>query len=185
TSVIRVQASDRDDPAEGLNARLTYSLERNVVESSGLPIFEVDTQLGLVTTALCCLDREQTDHYTLHVVATDGGGLKVLDPDVTNDFAFRVSGRWNEWGTKRVNGMERVVPGSGRGWQMFTVEGRGGTTTNNNNNNNNNNNRYLEKLRRNEQKIGNERINNERRNEEGSKRRKTWGDEEGKVEERR
>ncbi|KAK4293600.1 hypothetical protein Pmani_033725 [Petrolisthes manimaculis] len=243
TSVIRVQASDRDDPAEGLNARLTYSLERNVVESSGLPIFEVDTELGLVTTALCCLDREQTDHYTLHVVATDGGGLKgkvstdgeglkgkvstdgeglkgkvstdgeglkgkvstdggglkgtvtvevevedvndepprfpreewrveveeeqpplsllaslsVLDPDVTNDFAFR------------------VVPGSGRGWQMFTVEGRGGTTTTNNNNNNNNNS-DLEKLRRNEQKIGNERINNENRNEEGNKRRnKSWG----------
>ncbi|KAG0720991.1 putative neural-cadherin 2 [Chionoecetes opilio] len=77
TSVVQVSAVDLDDPLEGYNARLTYSLERNVIEAaSGTPIFEVDRQYGLVTTAICCLDREKTQRYVLHVVATDGGGLK-------------------------------------------------------------------------------------------------------------
>ncbi|XP_069195696.1 putative neural-cadherin 2 [Procambarus clarkii] len=142
-------ATDHDDPDEGHNACLVYSLEKNVIdESSGSPIFSIDSQLGLITTALCCLDREKTQRYTVQVVATDGGGLKgtgtvvvevgdvndvpprfsrpewtldvsesltrdqvlatltVVDQDVSNNFSFR------------------VVPGSGRGWQLFRVEGR-------------------------------------------------------------
>lgn len=68
---------DLDDPLEGHNAQLVYSLERNVVEAaSGSPIFAVDPRQGLVTTTMCCLDREKTESYVLHVVATDGGGLK-------------------------------------------------------------------------------------------------------------
>lgn len=70
-------ARDNDDPGEGNNARLVYSLEKNVIdEASGKPIFSVDSDTGLVTTALCCLDREKTPKYTLQLVATDGGGLK-------------------------------------------------------------------------------------------------------------
>lgn len=76
-SVIRAEASDADDPREGHNARLTYSLEKNVVdETSGSPILTIDTHTGLITTALCCLDREKTQRYAVQVVATDGGGLK-------------------------------------------------------------------------------------------------------------
>lgn len=79
---MQVSAVDLDDPLEGHNARLTYSLERNVVEAaSGSPIFTVDHQQGLVTTAICCLDREKTQKYILHVVATDGGGLKGCKED--------------------------------------------------------------------------------------------------------
>nr|XP_045618159.1 putative neural-cadherin 2 [Procambarus clarkii] len=147
-SVVQVVATDHDDPQEADNAKVTYSLEKNAVdESSGSPIFSIDSQLGLITTALCCLDREKTQRYTVQVVATDGGGLKgtgtvvvevgdvndvpprfsrpewtldvsesltldqvlatltVVDQDVSNNFSFR------------------VVPGSGRGWQMFRVEG--------------------------------------------------------------
>nr|XP_053630333.1 putative neural-cadherin 2 [Cherax quadricarinatus] len=149
TVVAQMLATDHDDPDEGHNARLVYSLEKNVIdESSGSAIFSIDSQLGLITTALCCLDREKTQRYTIQVVATDGGGLKgtgtvvvevgdvndvpprfsrpewtldvcesltpdhvlatltVVDNDVSNNFSFR------------------VVPGSGRGWQLFRVEGR-------------------------------------------------------------
>ena len=76
-SVIQVEATDNDDPREGQNARLTYSLEKNVIdESSGSPILTIHTRTGLITTALCCLDREKTHQYEIQVVATDGGGLK-------------------------------------------------------------------------------------------------------------
>ncbi|KAG7174035.1 neural-cadherin 2-like 13 [Homarus americanus] len=85
--VAQVKATDNDDPDEGKNARLVYSLEKNVIdESSGKPIFAVDSQNGVITTALCCLDREKTQRYAIQivktqryaiqVVATDGGGLK-------------------------------------------------------------------------------------------------------------
>ncbi|XP_045130155.1 putative neural-cadherin 2 isoform X1 [Portunus trituberculatus] len=152
SSVTHVTATDYDDPEEGDNAKVSFSLEKNAVdESTGRSIFVIDSELGVITTALCCLDREKTQRYVLQVVATDGGGLKgtgtvvvdikdvndvpprfsrsewtldvseslgpdhvlatltVVDPDATNDFAFR------------------VVPGSGRGWQMFRVEEGAGT----------------------------------------------------------
>ncbi|XP_069188218.1 putative neural-cadherin 2 [Procambarus clarkii] len=77
TPVAQVTATDHDDPLEGSNARLVYSLEKNVIdEASGRPIFTVDSQLGLITTAICCLDREKAQRYAIQVVATDGGGLK-------------------------------------------------------------------------------------------------------------
>lgn len=73
----QVLARDNDDHWEGNNAHLTYSLEKNVIdEASGRPIFTVDSDRGLITTALCCLDREKTPRYAIQVVATDGGGLK-------------------------------------------------------------------------------------------------------------
>ena len=75
--VSQVTAIDNDDPDEGNNARLTYSLEKNVIdEASGTAIFTVDKNTGEIRTALCCLDRERTHYYALQVVATDGGGLK-------------------------------------------------------------------------------------------------------------
>lgn len=75
--MIQVEATDHDDPREGQNAQLTYSLEKNVIdESSGSPILAIHTRTGLITTALCCLDREKTQQYEIQVVATDGGGLK-------------------------------------------------------------------------------------------------------------
>lgn len=75
--MVRAVATDHDDPREAQNARLTYSLEKNVVdEGTGSPILAIDTHTGLITTALCCLDREKTQRYQVQVVATDGGGLK-------------------------------------------------------------------------------------------------------------
>lgn len=61
TVVARMVATDPDDPREGNNARLVYSLEKKVIdESSGSPIFAIDSELGVISTALCCLDREKT-----------------------------------------------------------------------------------------------------------------------------
>ncbi|XP_045129934.1 putative neural-cadherin 2 isoform X2 [Portunus trituberculatus] len=149
TVVARMVATDPDDPREGNNARLVYSLEKNVIdESSGSPIFAIDSELGVITTALCCLDREKTQRYVIQVVATDGGGLKgtgtvVVDVDDVNDVPPRFSRpEWtldvsesldpdNVLATLTVVDQDvtndfayRVVPNSGRGWQMFTVEGR-------------------------------------------------------------
>ena len=37
---------------------------------------QVEPSTGVLTTSICCLDRETTPLYTLQVVATDAGGLK-------------------------------------------------------------------------------------------------------------
>ena len=77
SAVVVVSAWDADDTTDGSNARLTYAIEKNVVdEASGTAIFSVEPDTGLVRTERCCLDREATPEYRLQVVATDGGGLK-------------------------------------------------------------------------------------------------------------
>lgn len=72
-----IAAWDADDTSEGTNAKLIYSIEKNVIhERTGEAIFRVNPETGLIQTALCCLDRETTPEYNIQVVATDGGGLK-------------------------------------------------------------------------------------------------------------
>lgn len=75
--VMTMTAVDYDDPLEGTNARLVYSIEKNVIEEeTGSPIFEIESDTGVIKTAVCCLDRERTPDYSIQVVAMDGGGLK-------------------------------------------------------------------------------------------------------------
>lgn len=69
-------ATDYDDPNEGTNARLKYSIEQNQVNENGELIFTIDEETGVISTAVCCLDRETNPEYTIKVVAMDGGGLK-------------------------------------------------------------------------------------------------------------
>lgn len=70
-------AVDHDDPSEGSNAKLVYSIEKNVIEEeTGLAIFTIESATGTIRTAVCCLDRERTPDYAVQVVATDGGGRK-------------------------------------------------------------------------------------------------------------
>ena len=45
-------------------------------ENTGTPIFEIEEDTGVIKTAVCCLDRENTRDYSIQVVARDGGGLK-------------------------------------------------------------------------------------------------------------
>lgn len=74
--VMTMTATDYDDPNEGTNARLKYSIEKNVVNEMGKPIFEIEEDTGVIKTAVCCLDRERTPEYSIQVVATDGGDKK-------------------------------------------------------------------------------------------------------------
>uniref|UniRef100_A0A8D8PLP1 Neural-cadherin n=1 Tax=Cacopsylla melanoneura TaxID=428564 RepID=A0A8D8PLP1_9HEMI len=75
--VMTMTAVDYDDPLEGTNAKLTYSIEKNVIEEeTGTPIFEIESDTGVIKTAVCCLDRERTPDYSIQVVAMDGGNLK-------------------------------------------------------------------------------------------------------------
>lgn len=75
--MVEVKAWDADDDKDGSNARLTYAIEKNVVdETSGAALFSMEPHTGQVLTARCCLDRETTPEYRLQVVAADGGGLK-------------------------------------------------------------------------------------------------------------
>lgn len=76
-TVMSIKAEDYDDPNEGTNAKIIYSIEKNAIEEdTGLPIFDIDPDTGVIKTAVCCLDREKTPDYSLQIVATDGGGLK-------------------------------------------------------------------------------------------------------------
>ncbi|XP_066980224.1 neural-cadherin-like [Macrobrachium rosenbergii] len=74
--VAQMEAEDRDDPSEGANARITYSITKNAIdEATGRLVFGIDETSGQITTSICCLDREKTPQYSLQVVAMDGGGL--------------------------------------------------------------------------------------------------------------
>ncbi|XP_050303597.1 neural-cadherin-like [Anthonomus grandis grandis] len=75
--VMTMNAIDYDDPLEGGNSRLVYSIEKNVIEEeTGSAIFEIEPDTGVIRTSVCCLDRERTPDYSIQVVAIDGGGLK-------------------------------------------------------------------------------------------------------------
>ncbi|XP_044596396.1 neural-cadherin isoform X6 [Cotesia glomerata] len=75
--VMTMTAVDYDDPSEGTNAKLIYSIEKNVIEEeTGSPIFEIEPDTGVIKTAVCCLDRERTPDYSIQIVAVDGGSLK-------------------------------------------------------------------------------------------------------------
>ncbi|ROT75900.1 Neural-cadherin [Penaeus vannamei] len=145
-----VSAWDADDEAEGTNARLTYSIEKNVIdERTGQAIFMVEPDTGLVKTAICCLDRETTPEYHIQVVAVDGGGLKgsgtvvVRLADVNDNSPRLTRELWEAeveetWGAGPPAGdtllevtaddrdtsnyfFYRVVEASGWGWDHFDI----------------------------------------------------------------
>uniref|UniRef100_UPI0037E70DE7 cadherin-22 n=1 Tax=Semicossyphus pulcher TaxID=241346 RepID=UPI0037E70DE7 len=68
TSVMKVTASDADDPTYGSSARVVYSV------LDGEKFFTVDRQTGIIMTAVADLDRETQDRYELVVKATDMAG---------------------------------------------------------------------------------------------------------------
>lgn len=75
-TVMTMTATDYDDPNEGTNAKLKYTIEQNQVNENHELIFAIDQDTGVISTAVCCLDREAIAEYTIKVVATDGGGLQ-------------------------------------------------------------------------------------------------------------
>ncbi|XP_037535754.1 cadherin-22 [Nematolebias whitei] len=68
TSVMKVTASDADDPTYGNSARIVYSV------LDGEKFFTVDRHTGIIMTAVADLDRETQDRYELVVKATDMAG---------------------------------------------------------------------------------------------------------------
>ncbi|XP_077687980.1 cadherin-22 [Eretmochelys imbricata] len=68
TSVMKVMASDADDPTYGSSARVVYS----VLE--GEQHFTVDSKTGVIRTAVANLDRETQDRYEVVIQATDMAG---------------------------------------------------------------------------------------------------------------
>lgn len=75
-TVMTMTATDYDDPNESNHAKLKYSIEQNQVNENGELIFNIDEDTGVISTAVCCLDRETNPEYTIKVVAMDGGLLK-------------------------------------------------------------------------------------------------------------
>ncbi|XP_068222054.1 neural-cadherin-like [Palaemon carinicauda] len=153
-SVAQVSAWDADDSTEGTNARITYAIEKNVIhDKTGEAIFSMDPLSGLVTTALCCLDRETTPEYHIQVVAADGGGLKGTGTVVVrltdeNDnsprlarqyWELEVDETWGDGPPDNVTLLEmtaadpdtrnhfsyKVVEESGWGWDHFDIRSTG------------------------------------------------------------
>ncbi|KAG8290733.1 beta-catenin binding [Homalodisca vitripennis] len=78
--VMTISAVDYDDPEDGGNADIVYSLEDNVVEeATEEPIFEMYYSTVVTRTAVCCLDREMAPVYVIQLVAVGGGGLKGIN----------------------------------------------------------------------------------------------------------
>uniref|UniRef100_A0A3P9H2T4 Si:dkey-22o22.2 n=1 Tax=Oryzias latipes TaxID=8090 RepID=A0A3P9H2T4_ORYLA len=75
TSIMEMRATDLDDPNEGRNAMLTYSIIKNIHNEINLNLFSINTTTGTINTVLSSLDREVQEKYMVVVEARDGGGL--------------------------------------------------------------------------------------------------------------
>ncbi len=68
-------ATDYDSPVNG-NNKIRYLIDRNHLNPEGNTIFAIDAQTGLITSSVCCLDRETNTQFVLTITAVDSGGLK-------------------------------------------------------------------------------------------------------------
>ncbi|XP_072267945.1 cadherin-6-like [Pyxicephalus adspersus] len=68
TFVVQVTANDADDPTYGNSAKVVYSILQ------GQPYFSVDSETGVIKTALPKMDRENREQYQVMIQAKDMGG---------------------------------------------------------------------------------------------------------------
>ncbi|KAK6292884.1 hypothetical protein J4Q44_G00363850, partial [Coregonus suidteri] len=68
TEVIRMTATDADDPTYGNSARVVYSILQ------GQPYFSVEPKTGVVRVSLAGMDREVRENYSVIIQAKDMGG---------------------------------------------------------------------------------------------------------------
>ncbi|XP_068092838.1 cadherin-6-like [Hyperolius riggenbachi] len=68
TFVVQVTANDADDPTYGNSAKVIYSILQ------GQPYFSVESETGVIKTALPKMDRENREHYQVVIQAKDMGG---------------------------------------------------------------------------------------------------------------
>nr|AAG30809.1 cadherin-6 [Xenopus laevis]AAI69843.1 Cadherin 6, type 2, K-cadherin [Xenopus laevis] len=66
--VVQVTANDADDPTYGNSARVVYSILQ------GQPYFSVESETGIIKTALPNMDRENREQYKVVIQAKDMGG---------------------------------------------------------------------------------------------------------------
>ncbi|KAG8571951.1 hypothetical protein GDO81_011843 [Engystomops pustulosus] len=68
TFVVQVTAADADDPSYGNSAKVIYSI------LDGQPYFSVESETGIIRTALPNMNREIREHYQVVIQAKDMGG---------------------------------------------------------------------------------------------------------------
>uniref|UniRef100_A0A8C8Z4P9 Cadherin-6 n=1 Tax=Prolemur simus TaxID=1328070 RepID=A0A8C8Z4P9_PROSS len=68
TFVVQVTATDADDPTYGNSAKVVYSILQ------GQPYFSVESETGIIKTALLNMDRENRERYQVVIQAKDMGG---------------------------------------------------------------------------------------------------------------
>ncbi|XP_069814239.1 cadherin-6-like [Dendropsophus ebraccatus] len=68
TFVVQVTANDADDPTYGNSAKVVYSILQ------GQPYFSVESETGVIKTALPKMDRENREQYQVVIHAKDMGG---------------------------------------------------------------------------------------------------------------
>ncbi|XP_074842051.1 cadherin-6 [Carettochelys insculpta] len=68
TFVVQVTATDADDPTYGNSAKVVYSILQ------GQPYFSVESESGIIKTALLNMDRENREQYQVVIQAKDMGG---------------------------------------------------------------------------------------------------------------
>ncbi|XP_053570590.1 cadherin-6-like [Bombina bombina] len=68
TFVVQVTATDADDPTYGNSAKVVYSI------LMGQPYFSVESETGIIRTALPNMDRENRQQYQVVIQAKDMGG---------------------------------------------------------------------------------------------------------------
>ncbi|KAM9308646.1 cadherin-6-like [Gastrophryne carolinensis] len=68
TFVVQVTANDADDPTYGNSAKVVYSILQ------GQPYFSVESETGVIKTALAKMDRENKEQYQVVIQAKDMGG---------------------------------------------------------------------------------------------------------------
>ncbi|XP_075682865.1 cadherin-10-like [Rhinoderma darwinii] len=68
TFVVQVTAADADDPSYGNSAKVIYSILQ------GQPYFSVESETGIIRTALPNMNREIREHYQVVIQAKDMGG---------------------------------------------------------------------------------------------------------------
>lgn len=74
-NIIQVTATDYDSSVNG-NNKVRYLIDRNYLTPDGNTIFAIDSQTGIITSSVCCLDRETNTQFVLQITAVDSGGLK-------------------------------------------------------------------------------------------------------------
>jgi len=89
-TVIQVSAIDYDDSNESTNGKITYSIVENHLDNNDNPIFGIDSESGIISSLICCIDREINSQFVLWISATDGQGLSgssqvIINVDDQND----------------------------------------------------------------------------------------------------